>query len=165
MAKASATATKAKNGSHEAESQSPEAQSQNQALQQDTAVPAGADSKKQVQSVEFSEAAGPQTASSPVSSVEDRNGGKLDIILDMNVPVSVSIGQTEISVRRLLQLGPGSVLKLDKPIDAPVDLFLKNVKFATGDVVVVDSQFAVRIKQIIGVGNTEDRKQMTADRA
>ncbi|MFQ6034692.1 MAG: FliM/FliN family flagellar motor switch protein [Sedimentisphaerales bacterium] len=98
-------------------------------------------SKKQVQSVEFGEAAGTEAADSP---------GKLDIILDMNVPITVAIGRTEMPVRQLLQLGPGSVLKLNKPIDAPADLFLKDSLFAQGDVVVVDERFAIRIKQIIG---------------
>lgn len=99
-----------------------------------------ANAKKQVQSVEFPEAVEAETSGS---------GGKFDILLDMNVPVTVTLGQTEIPVRRLLQLGPGSVLKLGKSIDAPADLYLKDAKFAAGDVVVVDGRFAVRIKQII----------------
>jgi len=97
--------------------------------------------QKQVQSVEFPEASGKGPAGSP---------NKLDILLDMSVPVAVSIGRTEIPVRQLLQLGPGSVLKLDKAIDEPADLYLKDAKFAAGDVVVVDGCFAVRIRQIIG---------------
>jgi flagellar motor switch protein FliN/FliY len=102
-----------------------------------------ADSKKQAQSVEFAEAAeGGDTGS----------GTSFDILLDMNIPVTASVGQTEITVRRLLQLGPGSVLKLDKPIDEPADLYLKDSKFATGNVVVVDGQFAIRIEQVIGTG-------------
>ncbi len=100
-----------------------------------------ADAKKQAQSVEFPEATGTEAAGS---------GSKFDILLDMSVPVTVSIGRAEIPVRRLLQLGPGSVLKLNKPIDEPADLFLKDAKFAAGDVVVVDGQFAVRIRQIMG---------------
>ena len=112
-----------------------------------------ADSKKQVsaQQIEYAEAASDQ-AKDAGSAGSTR---KLDIILDMNVPVTVTIGQTQIPVRRLLQLGPGSVVKLDKPVDAPAELFLKDSKFGTGDVVVVDGKFAVRIKQIIGVGNGE----------
>jgi len=102
--------------------------------------------QKQAQSVEFPEASGKEAAGSP---------NKLDILLDMSVPVVVSIGRTEIPVRQLLQLGPGSVLKLDKPIDEPADLFLKDAKFAAGDVVVVDGRFAVRIRQIIGA-DSED---------
>jgi flagellar motor switch protein FliN/FliY len=79
-------------------------------------------------------------------------GGQFDILLDMDVPVTVVLGTTQIPVRRLLQLGPGAVLKLDKAIDAPAELFLKDSKFAEADVVVVDDRFAVRIRQITGVG-------------
>ncbi len=102
--------------------------------------------KKQVQEAEFSEAAGGQTSGA---------GASLDILLDMDVPVTVSIGQSEMSVRQLLQLGSGSVLKLDKPINEPADLYLKGKKFASGKVVVVDGRFAVRIEQISGAGVPE----------
>ncbi|MHC4622280.1 MAG: FliM/FliN family flagellar motor switch protein [Planctomycetota bacterium] len=101
------------------------------------------DSKTQVQSVEFSEAAETEATNA---------GGSIDILLDVNIPVTVAIGQTQIQVRRLLQLGPGSILKLDKPVDAPADLYLKDTKFATGNIVVVDNQFAVRIKEVLGSG-------------
>lgn len=77
-------------------------------------------------------------------------GGQLDILLDMDVPVTVTLGVTQVPVRRLLQLGPGAVLQLDKSIEAPVDLYLKDSKFAEAEVVVVDNRFAVRIKTITG---------------
>jgi flagellar motor switch protein FliN/FliY len=99
-------------------------------------------SKTQAQSVELSEA---------TESQETSGGGSIDVLLDMNVPITVRIGHTNISVRRLLQLGQGSVLKLDESIDAPAEIYLKDVKFAIGDVVVVEEKFAVRIKQILGV--------------
>ncbi len=76
--------------------------------------------------------------------------GSIDILLDMEVPVTVAIGRTEIPIQRLLQLSPGSVLKLDKPIDMPAELYLKDTRFATGNIVVVDDRFAVRITEIIG---------------
>ena len=101
------------------------------------------DSKTQVQSVEFPEASG--TGSTGV-------GTSIDILLDMNIPVTVAIGKVVIPIQRILQLSPGSVLKLDKPIDAPADLYLKNIKFATGSIVVVEDRFAVRIKNILGTG-------------
>jgi flagellar motor switch protein FliN/FliY len=74
--------------------------------------------------------------------------------LDIDISVTVAIGRTEIPVRQLLQLGPGSVLKLDKPIDEPVDMYIRDTKFATGNVVVVDDRFAVRINQILGLGDS-----------
>jgi len=101
--------------------------------------------KKQAQSVEFSEAAGTEAAGP---------AGSIDLLLSMDVPVSVVIGKTELPVKRLLQLGPGSVIKLDKPIDEPADLYLKDIKFATGNIVVVDGRFAVRIAQILGLNES-----------
>ncbi len=106
---------------------------QNQAEQED--------SKVQAQSAEFPEAAENKAAGS---------GTSIDILLDMDMPVTVAIGRVEIPIQRLLQLSPGSVLKLDKPIDTPADLYLKDTRFAIGNIVVVEDKFAVRIKEILG---------------
>jgi len=106
------------------------------------------DEKKQAQSVEFSEA---------VESEPTGAGGSIDILLDMNVPVTITVGRTEMPVQRLLQLGPGSVITLDKPIDEPADLYLKDTKFATGNIVVVDGRFAIKIEQIIGLGDSASK--------
>lgn len=106
------------------------------------------DGRKQAQSVDFSEVTGSEAAGP---------GGSIDILLDMNVPITITIGQTELTVQRLLKLGPGSVIKLDKPIDEPADLYLKNTRFATGNIVVVDGRFAVRIEKIVGLGDSEDQ--------
>lgn len=103
-----------------------------------------ADPKTEAQSVEFSEATATADAGAD---------GSIDLLLDVNIAVTVAIGQTEIPVRRLLQLGPGSVLELDKSIDEPADLYLRDTRFATGSVVVVDGRFAVKIKQILGLGD------------
>ena len=86
-------------------------------------------------------------------------GGKLDILLDMEVPVTVVLGTTRVPIRRLLQFGPGSVLKLDKSVDAPAELFLKDSKFAEAEVVVVDHRFAVRIVQIVKADATGNPAQ------
>lgn len=99
------------------------------------------DSKSQAKSVEFSQA--PQDKATG-------SGSSIDILLDMEVPVSVVIGEIEIPLQKFLQLGPGSVLKLEKPIEAPADLYLKDIRFATGSIVVVEDKFAVRIKEVLG---------------
>jgi len=104
------------------------------------------DSKTQAQSAEFSE----------VNATGDTGANEsIDLLLDVNIAVTVAIGKTEIPVRRLLRLGPGSVLELDKSIGEPADLYLRDTRFATGSVVVVDGRFAVKIKQILGLGDAE----------
>ena len=105
--------------------------------------PVQPDGKAQAKSVEYSQAPESKTAGP---------GTSIDILLDMEVPVTVIIGQIEIPIQKFLQLGNGSVLKLDKSIESPADLYLKDTKFATGNIVVVEDRFAVRIKEILGVG-------------
>jgi flagellar motor switch protein FliN/FliY len=119
-------------------------------------APAEAASKTQVKSVNLTEAPvlGTPDGEHPTAAAK----GSIDVLLDFFIPVSVTIGTADISVRRLLQLAPGSVVKLDKPVDAPVDLYLKGKKFATGDVVVVDDKFAVRISQILDVSSQAEKE-------
>jgi len=100
----------------------------------------------EAQSVEFSEAG---------EATVDGKGTSIDILLDMKVPVTVVIGRTEVPIQRLLQLGPGSVIKLNKPIDMPADLYLKDTRFATGTIVVLEDRFAVKIKEILSAKTVE----------
>jgi flagellar motor switch protein FliN/FliY len=115
----------------------------NAPTQNEPQAPSTPDAKTQVREVQFAEAP---------ADTDPAGAGQFDILLDMNVPISVVLGDTQIPIRRLLQLGPGSVLKLEKPIEAPADLYLKDSKFAEVDVVVVEDRFAVRIKKVVGVG-------------
>ena len=107
---------------------------------------------KSAQSAEFSEAVETEVVGT---------GGSIDILLDMKVPITVTIGHTEMPVQQFLRLGPGSVLKLNKSIEQPVDLYLREAKFATGRVVVVDGRFAVKIQQVLGLGESGDSSNET----
>ena len=78
----------------------------------------------------------------------------LEILLDVNMPLTINMGRTTMPFRKLLQLGPGSVIQLDKAIGQPADLYIQDIKFATADIVVVDDCFAVRIKEILGMEQT-----------
>jgi flagellar motor switch protein FliN/FliY len=79
----------------------------------------------------------------------------LDLLLDISMPVAVNLGKTDVPFRRLLQLGPGSVLQLDKTVGQPAELYVQDISFATGDIVVMDGCFAVRIKEILGTEQPE----------
>jgi len=86
----------------------------------------------------------------------------LDLLLDVQMPLTVIMGKTVMSFKRLLQLGPGSVIQLDKTVGQPADLYIQDIRFATADVVVVDDCFAVRIKEILGVDQAEFKPKQEA---
>lgn len=76
-------------------------------------------------------------------------GGAIDVLLGTKMTVTARLGEVEMNIRDVLQLGPGSVLKLDKEAGQPIELYLRGIPFATGDLVVVGHKLAVRVKEIL----------------
>ena len=67
---------------------------------------------------------------------------------DLKVTVSAELGRTSIPIQQLLSLGSGSVLELDRSINSPIELIAQGVPLASGEVVVVDDCFAIRITEV-----------------
>jgi flagellar motor switch protein FliN/FliY len=72
----------------------------------------------------------------------------LNVLMDVNLRISVEVGRTRMMVRDLLKLGPGSVIELDKLTNEPVDILVNDKPFARGEIVIVEDNFGVRITEI-----------------
>lgn len=84
---------------------------------------------------------------SPKSRSEDiRN---IDLLMDVNLQVTVELGRTRKQIRDVLALGPGSVVELDKLAGEQVDVLVNGKLIAKGEVVVIDENYGVRITDII----------------
>jgi flagellar motor switch protein FliN len=75
--------------------------------------------------------------------------GNVDMILDVPVTLNAILGNANMKIADLLQLGPGSVIELDKRAGEPVDLYIDDKLVALGEVVVVNETFGVRITEVI----------------
>jgi flagellar motor switch protein FliN/FliY len=84
-------------------------------------------------------------AAEPRSSRTDPN---LDMVMDIPITLSLELGHTRMSVRELLQLSQGSVVKLDRPGGDPLDILVNGCLVARGEVVVINDRFGVRITDI-----------------
>jgi len=73
----------------------------------------------------------------------------LDMLMDVSLPIAIELGRTSMAIEDILNLGPGSVVELDKLAGEPVDLFVNNKLLAKGEVVVIDENFGVRITSMI----------------
>ena len=85
-------------------------------------------------------------------SAEDMDPGdspNLDVILDIPVTISMEVGNTEITIRNLLQLNQGSVVELDRLAGEPVDVKVNGTLIAHGEVVVVNEKFGIRLTDVI----------------
>ncbi|BDX19303.1 MAG: flagellar motor switch protein FliN [Pseudomonadales bacterium] len=85
-------------------------------------------------------------------SAEDMDPGdspNLDVILDIPVTISMEVGNTEITIRNLLQLNQGSVVELDRLAGEPLDVKVNGTLIAHGEVVVVNEKFGIRLTDVI----------------
>jgi flagellar motor switch protein FliN/FliY len=73
-----------------------------------------------------------------------------DLILDVNVRLSLEIGRTQITIRDLLKLAPGSVVEFDRPAGDPLDVLVNDRLVAHGEVVMVNERYGVRFTEAIG---------------
>lgn len=80
---------------------------------------------------------------------EPKHERNLALILDVPVTLSMELGRTRMSIRDLLQLSQGSVVKLDRPAGEPLDVLVNGCLIARGEVVVVNERFGLRITQIV----------------
>lgn len=72
-----------------------------------------------------------------------------DLLLDVELPVSVSFGSAEVPLKDVLKLTTGSIVELNRTIQEPVEVVVNNCVIARGEVVVVEGNFGVRIKQVV----------------
>lgn len=73
----------------------------------------------------------------------------LDMLLDVNLKVTVELGRSNLKFRDVLNLSNGSVVELGRQTSEPVDIMVNGALLATGEVVVVDDHFAVRITKLL----------------
>ncbi|MEK4424437.1 flagellar motor switch phosphatase FliY [Solibacillus sp. FSL K6-1523] len=84
--------------------------------------------------------------SANITQSEARN---LNMLLDIPLQVTVELGRTKRSVKEILELSSGSIIELDKLAGEPVDILVNSRLIATGEVVVIDENFGVRITDIL----------------
>jgi flagellar motor switch protein FliN/FliY len=72
----------------------------------------------------------------------------LEMIMDVEVPITVRFGEKQMQLDEVLRLGAGSYVPLNKLVEEPVQLFVNQRLLASGEVVVVDDRYAIRITQI-----------------
>jgi flagellar motor switch protein FliN/FliY len=106
----------------------------------------------QGESADVTTADGVEVQTPEFQAMSDAGGSKspqeISRFADIKVTVSAELGRTSIPIEKLLSLGNGSVLELDRSITSPIELIAQGVPLACGEVVVVDDCFAIRITEV-----------------
>lgn len=102
-----------------------------------------------VQSVQFS----PIIEQPPIAPEKKQ----IKLLTDVSLQLSFELGRTRKTVREILELQKGSILSLDKLAGENVDVLVNDSTIAAGELVVLDDQLAVRIKEIISKQEREKK--------
>lgn len=72
----------------------------------------------------------------------------LEILLDVELEASLRFGSRELPLGKILELGPGDVVPLDRQVSDPVDLIVGDKIVARGEVVLVNGNFGMRVTEV-----------------
>ncbi len=91
-----------------------------------------------------------QTPGPPaVPEINGPQDSNLDRILDIPLVLSAQLGNTRMLIKDLLQLGPGSIVELDKLAGEPLEVLVNERLVARGEVVMVNEKFGIRLTDVI----------------
>jgi flagellar motor switch protein FliN/FliY len=92
----------------------------------------------------------PAHTTTAIAAAAPAGGSKtFDLLLDVELPVSVSFGRAQVALKDVIKLTTGSIVELNRSIAEPVEVIVNNCVIARGEVVVVEGNFGVRIQQVI----------------
>ncbi len=115
-------------------------------VEEASALPPEEDAGVSVADVEFPTLETPrETEASSLSPLDP----KMELLYDLQLPVSIELGRTNMLIRDVLRLGRGYVVEFDKLASEPVDLLVNGKKIAEGEVVVIDKHFGIRITTLV----------------
>ena len=95
------------------------------------------------------EARKPPSTARRSGSMEESPADRIDVILDIDLPLIVRFGRTELPLRTLARMGPGSLIDLGRSADDPVDVLVSHRVVARGEVVIVGGNYGVRILDVV----------------
>jgi flagellar motor switch protein FliN len=74
---------------------------------------------------------------------------KLEKVRDVKVPISVVLGEAELSLGEVAAMGAGTIIELSRPAGEPVDLLAAGELIARGEVVVIEENFGIRVTEVL----------------
>ncbi len=123
------------------------AATQEAVVAEETAVDAEAEPK--VETMAYKKPTGTGKTLVQEAPVVEEEPANLDLVLDVELNVTLRFGQRQLPLRDVLELTSGSVVELDREVDEPVELVLDGKVIARGEAVIIDGNYGLRITQVL----------------
>jgi flagellar motor switch protein FliN/FliY len=83
-----------------------------------------------------------------MSTANVQPGSALDLLMDIELPVTLRFGKTLMTLRELIDMDSGSVIDFGHTADDAVEVLVNGRVVARGEAVTVQGNYGVRIAQI-----------------
>lgn len=94
------------------------------------------------------------------ATMEESTGEKispdLNMLMDVNMSLSIEIGRTQMKLRELLSLSKGTVIELNKLSGEPLDILANGKLIAHGDVIAVNGKYGIRLTDVAGKNKLDE---------
>ncbi|WAI11849.1 MAG: flagellar motor switch protein FliN [Buchnera aphidicola (Macrosiphum albifrons)] len=70
------------------------------------------------------------------------------VILNTFVNITIELGKSKIKIKDFLEFSKGSMLILDQSIKKPLNIFINGHLFASGEIVILEKKYGLRITKI-----------------
>jgi flagellar motor switch protein FliN/FliY len=77
--------------------------------------------------------------------VKQMDNQQMDLVMNLNMTLSIEVGRTIIKLRDLLNLDKGSVVELDKLATEPLNIYANGKLIAFGTIITVNGRYCVRL--------------------
>lgn len=84
----------------------------------------------------------------PGPAMNEGKVGGIELLRDVNLELTVELGRSRMNIGEIMELGQGSVIELDKMAGEPVDIRVNGVLLGSGEVLVLDDVFGIRITRL-----------------
>ena len=76
------------------------------------------------------------------------NSKTYNLLLDVELELSAILGETDIPLKKVLDITKGSIIELDNKTVDPIKLLANGSEVARGEVVIIEDNFGLRITDI-----------------
>jgi flagellar motor switch protein FliN len=106
----------------------------------------------------------PVSAATPAARTVRSGENNLDLLLGVELNLMLRFGQRTLTLREILDLSSGSIIELDRQVQEPADLLLGDRLIARGEVVVVDGNYGLRIREMCDPPTAAEKIGLSAAR-
>ena len=83
-----------------------------------------------------------------MSAGNSQSGSTLDMLLDIELPVTLRFGRTQMILSDVIDLNRGSVIDFGQSAETPVEVVVNGRVVAHGEAVMIQGSYGVRISEI-----------------